>query len=163
MKNWLKSSGRALALACAAVGMLAALPIQAEDSSVQRRLDSVGQKYEVDKDGDFKLSFSFKEDKRTQIVFIKGTSSEMAGITVRNVFAPVAMVDKDDIARTALDLLKASNGYKAGAFEIEGNYVLFSMKVPDTADGQQLKRAAELVAIIADEKEKDISGTRDTF
>ena len=90
--------------------MSAALPIQAEDSSVKRKLDSVGQKYEVDKDGDFKLSFSFKEDKRTQIVFIEGTSSEIAGITVRNVFAPVAMVDKDAIASKALDLLEASNG-----------------------------------------------------
>lgn len=163
MKNWLKRSGRIVASAGAAAGLLTALPILAEDSSVKRKLDGVGQKYEVDKDGDFKLSFVFKEDKRTQIVFIEGNSGEFAGITVRNVFAPVAMVDKDNIAGAALDLLKASNGYKAGAFEIEGNYVLFSMKVPDSADGQQLKRAAELVAIIADEKEKEISGTRDTF
>ena len=163
MKNLITRSRRALGFVGAAAGILAALPIQAEDSSVKRKLDSVSQKYEVDKDGDFKLSFSFKEDKRTQIVFIEGAASEMAGIAVRNVFAPVAMVDKDNIASKALDLLEASNGYKSGAYEIEGNYVLFSMKVPDSADGKQLKRAAELVAIIADEKEKEISGKRDTF
>lgn len=163
MKNLIKQGGRGLAIVGAAAGLLAALPIQAEDSSVKRKLDSVGQKYEVDKDGDFKLTFSFTEDKRTQIVFIHGTTDEIGGLTVRNVFAPVAMVDKDNIAGQALDLLKANNGYKAGAFEIEGNYVLFSMKVPESATGAQLKRAAELVSILADEKEKELSGTRDTF
>ena len=163
MTSLIKQSGRVLATIGTAAGLLAALPIQAEDSSVKRRLDSVGQKFEVDKDGDFKLTFSFKEDKRTQIVFISGTVDEIGGMTVRNVFAPVAMVDKDNIAGKAVDLLKASNGYKSGAFEIEGNYVLFSMKVPDSATGAQLKRAAELVSIVADEKEKEISGTRDTF
>ena len=163
MKSLIKQTGRILATIGAAAGLLAALPIQAEDSSVKRRLDSVGQKYEIDKDGDFKLTFSFKEDKRTQIVFIEGTADEIGGMTVRNVFAPVAMVDKDNIAGKAVDLLKASNGYKSGAFEIEGNYVLFSMKVPDNATGAQLKRAAELVSIVADEKEKEISGSRDTF
>ena len=39
--------------ACTAAALIAPLPTQAEDNSVKRRLDSVGQKYVVDKDGDF--------------------------------------------------------------------------------------------------------------
>ncbi len=163
MKNLIARNGRFLAAAGAAVAVLAALPTLAEDSSVKRRLDSVSQKYEIDKDGDFKLTFSFKEDKRTQIVFISGTADEIGGQTVRGVFAPVAMVDKDGVAGKAVELLKANGGFKSGAFEIQGNYLMFSMKVSDSVDGKQLKRAAEMVSIVADEKEKEISGTRDTF
>lgn len=162
--HYLTTAARYILGTAVAAALLAPLPTQAEDNSVKRRLDSVGQKYEVDKDGDFKITYTFSEDKRSQVVFISGTPYDVAnGVQVRNVFAAVAKVKEDNVAAKAADLLKANNGYKIGAYEIEGEIVLLSIKIPDTATGAQLLKAVQLAASVADDKEKELSGTRDTF
>ena len=149
--------------ACAGAALLFSLPTQAEDSSLKRRLDGIGQKYEIDKDGDFKITLSFTEDKRSQIVFVEGTPYDIAGVQVRNIFAPVAKVAEDGVAGKAVDLLKANNGYKIGAYEIQGNFLMLSLKIPEAATGEQLQKAIRLAAGVADNKEIELSGTRDTF
>ena len=146
-----------------AAAVMSPLPTQAEDSSIRRRLDGIGQKYEIDKDGDFKITLSFTEDKRTQIVFVQGEPYEVAGVQVRNIFAPVAKVDEDGVAGMAVELLKANNGYKIGAYEIEGNFLMLSLKIPESATGDQLQKAIRLAASVADNKEIELSGKRDTF
>ena len=164
MKQFLDTATRYSLAACCALGLMAPLPTQAEDNSVKRRLDSAGQKYEVDKDGDFKITYTFSEDKRSQIVFVSGAPYDVAGgMQVRNIFAPVAKVKDDNVAGKALSLLQDNNGYKIGAYEVEGEIVLLSIKIPDNATPQQLVKAAQLAASVADEKEKAFSGTRDTF
>lgn len=165
MMQIVKTSTRFALTAAGTLALLAPVATQAEDNSVKRRLDAVGQKYEVDKDGDFKMTLTFTEDKRTQIVFVSGAPYDVAGgVQVRNVFAPLAKVDEDNIAGArAIELLKNNNDYKIGAYEIEGNIVLLSLKVPDSASPEQLKKAVTMAASVADEKEKAISGTRDTF
>ncbi|MFM5895626.1 MAG: hypothetical protein ACKOQM_14510 [Novosphingobium sp.] len=165
MLQFLKISARLALTTAGALALIAPVTTQAEDNSVKRRLDAVGQKYEVDKDGDFKITYTFTEDKRSQIVFVSGAPYDVAGgMQVRNVFAPLAKVDADSIAGArAIELLKNNNDYKIGAYEIEGNIVLLSLKVPDSASPEQLKKAVTLAASVADEKEKAISGTRDTF
>lgn len=164
MTDYLNTTARFILGTLGAAALLAPLPTQAEDNSVKRRLDSAGQKYEVDKDGDFKITYSFTEDKRTQIVFVSGAAYDVAsGVQVRNIFAPVAKVKEDNIAGKAVDLLKANSGFKIGAYEIEGEIVLLSFKIPDNASAAQLLKAVQLAASVADEKEKQLSGARDTF
>jgi len=165
MKHILNLAARYSLTAVGAFALMAPLPTQAEDNSVKRRLDAVGQKYEVDKDGDFKMTFTFTEDKRSQVVFVTGAPYDVSGgMQVRNIFAAVAKVDEDNIAGArALELLKNNNEYKIGAYEIESGIVLLSIKVPDSATPEQLKKAVNLAASVADEKEKAFSGTRDTF
>lgn len=164
MMQFLDTAARTSLTAIGAFALLAPLPTQAEDNSVKRRLDAVGQKYEVDKDGDFKMTFSFTDEKRSQIVFVSGAPYEVAnGAQVRNVFAPVAKVDEDKIAARAIELLKDNYTYKIGAYEIQGNIVMLSLKLPDSATPQQLQKAVQMAASVADDKEKAISGTRDTF
>ncbi|MFM7378235.1 MAG: hypothetical protein ACKO1O_08935 [Erythrobacter sp.] len=51
-----------------------AVPAAAKDASVERRLDSAGLKYEVDDDGDYKLTFNYSKEGRTQLVFVSGTT-----------------------------------------------------------------------------------------
>ena len=164
MKQYLTTAARLALGTITAAALLAPLPTQAEDNSVKRRLDGAGQKYEVDKDGDYKITFSFTEDKRTQIVFVSGAAYDVAnGVQVRNIFAPVGKVKEDGIAGKALDLLKANNGYKIGAYEVESDILLLSIKLPDNASAAQLLKAVQLAASVADEKEKELSGTRDTY
>ena len=163
MMDLLNTIGRVTLSAFTTAALLVPLPTQAEDSSIKRRLDSVGQKYEIDKDGDFKITLSFTEDKRTQIVFVEGTPYDVGGVQVRNIFAPVAKVAEDGISGKALDLLKTNNTLKLGAYEIEGTYLMLSMKIPEAASGEQLQKALRLAASVADNKEIEFSGTRDTF
>jgi hypothetical protein len=164
MKLFLDTAARYSLATCCALGLMAPLPTQAEDNSVKRRLDSAGQKYEVDKDGDFKITYTFSEDKRSQIVFVSGAPYDVAGgLQVRNIFAPVAKVKDDNIAGKALSLLADNNGYKIGAYEVEGDIVMLSLKIPDSATPAQLVKAVQIAAGVADEKEKSFSGARDTY
>lgn len=163
MKNLLHTISQISLTACAGAALLYSLPTQAEDSSLKRRLDSIGQKYEIDKDGDFKITLSFTEDKRSQIVFVEGAPYDVAGVQVRNIFAPVAKVTEDGVAGKAVDLLKANNGYKIGAYEISGNVLMLSLKIPEAASGEQIQKAIRLAASVADNKEIEMSGARDTF
>ena len=48
MRNYLTTATRLILTSIGAAALLAPLPTQAEDNSVKRRLDSIGQKYEVD-------------------------------------------------------------------------------------------------------------------
>jgi hypothetical protein len=163
MKDLLNTFRQITLTACGGAALLYSLPTQSEDSSIKRRLDSVGQKYEIDKDGDFKITLSFTEDKRSQIVFVQGAPYDVGGVQVRNIFAPVAKVAEDNVADKAVDLLKANNGYKIGAYEIEGSILMLSLKIPEAATGEQLQKAIRLAATVADNKEIELSGTRDTF
>jgi len=164
MTQFFAIAARSVLGAGVAVALMAPLPTQAEDNSVKRRLDSAGQKYEVDKDGDFKITYTFSEDKRSQIVFVSGAPYEVSGgMQVRNIFAPVAKVKDDNIASKALSLLQDNNNYKIGAYEVEGEILMLSLKIPDNATPQQLLKAVQLAASVADEKEKALSGTRDTY
>lgn len=147
----------------AVAAALASSATQAEDSSVKRKLDKIGQKYEVDKDGDFKMTFRFSEDKRTQIVFVSGHVEEAAPLMIRQVFAPVANVADDKIGAKALDLLRDNFGLKVGAYEVDGEYLIYNIKLNDSAGPEELQKAIRLAASVADEKEKELSGTRDTF
>ena len=142
---------------------LAPTVTQAEDNSMKRKLDALGQKYDIDSDGDFKMTFRFSEDKRTQIVFVSGHVEGAKPMMVRQVFSPVAKVKDDNIAGRALDLLRDNFGLKIGAFEVNGDYLIYNIKLNDDATGGQLEKAISLVAAVADEKEKEISGARDTF
>ena len=164
MNDYLTAAARLALALCATGALMAPLPTQAEDNSVKRRLDSVGQKYEVDKDGDFKITYNFPDEKRSQIAFVSGTPYDVAdGVQVRNIFAPVAKVKDDGVAGKAVDLLKANYGYKIGAYEISGDVLYLSIKVPDNASAAQLKKAVQIAVSVADNKEKELSGARDTF
>lgn len=148
-----KTVGRPILATSAAAALMAPLPAQAEDSSVKRRLDSAGQRYKVDKDGDFKITLGFKEDQRTHVVFVSGTPDTVDNIIVLNIFAAAAKVDADSVGATALDILRANNKFKTANFEVQGNILLFTIKLSDASDGNQIQRAAQLAAIAADEEE----------
>lgn len=163
MISGMRTAARVALAGLAIAAALAPAVTQAEDNSMKRKLDALAQKYDIDSDGDFKLTFRFSEDKRTQIVFVSGHVEEAKPIMIRQVFAPVANVKDDKIAGRALDLLRDNFGLKVGAFEIQGDYLIYNLKLNDDATNAQLEKAISMTAAVADEKEKEISGARDTF
>ena len=79
-----------------AFGLLTApLTASAEDASVKQRLDQIGMKYEIDKDGDYKVTIDFAKERRTQMVFVSGTTEAVSGFTIRKIFSPAAIVATD--------------------------------------------------------------------
>lgn len=139
-----------------------AVPAAAEDASVAKRLDSAGLKYEVDDDGDYKLTFNYSKEGRTQLVFVSGTTQTVSGLAVREVFAPAGRVGKDGIGgEAALELLANSGQLKMGSWEIRGDVLYFVIKVLDSATSSELSSLLDIAAETADDKEIELSGDRD--
>ncbi len=154
-------------LLAAALGaaLLAPVPLHAAgqgDQSVQRRLKAQSINYEIDKDGDFRITYNYKKEGRTQLVFVSGKTEIVGGVPVREVFAPAAKADALDGTK-ALELLRASRRAKLGAWEIGGDYLYFVIKVPDTVTAKQLEAALDVAAEVADDKELELTGARDEF
>ncbi|MBP6798312.1 MAG: hypothetical protein KA124_09450 [Luteimonas sp.] len=134
----------------------------ARDGSVASRLDARGIKYVVDEDGDYRVTYSYKEEGRTQLVFVSGGTEDIAGFSVREVFAPAARIGGDGLdGAKALALLEESRQQKLGGWEIGGDVLYFVVKLPDSIDAAQLEAALDIAAQVADDKEIEISGGLD--
>ncbi len=148
-------------LACAA---LSAVPALAADASVEARLAARGMQFEVDSDGDYKVTYSYKQENRTQLVFVSGTTEQVNGISIREVFSPAGQVGADRIDGTkALALLANSRSKKLGSWELSGDVLYFVIKLPDNVDGAALEAAMDIAAETADNKEIELSGTKDAL
>lgn len=134
----------------------------ASDASVKTRLDARGIKHEVDGDGDYKITYNYSKEGRTQLVFVSGKTESVGGFQVREVFSPAARVQKDGInGAKALELMAESRKNKLGSWELAGDVLYFVIKVPDSLDAAQLESAMDIAAQTADDMEMEISGDRD--
>lgn len=135
---------------------------QAEDGSVKSRLDARGVKYTVDGDGDFKVTYNYSKENRTQLVFVSGSTESVGGFTIREVFAPAAQVEEDGIdGAKALELMGDSRKSKLGSWELSGDVLYYVIKLPDSIDAAQLESAMDIAAETADDMEIKLSGDRD--
>lgn len=136
-------------------------PVALADASVQTRLDARGVKYEVDADGDYKVTYSYKSEGRTQLVFVSGKTESVGGFKVREVFAPAA---KDGISGAkAIELMGESRSNKIGSWELQGDVLYFVIKLPDSIDAAQLESAMDIAAQTADDMEIKLSGDEDAL
>lgn len=135
---------------------------RAADASVEARLDARGVKYVVDDDGDYKVTYNYESEGRTQLVFVSGSTESVGGFKVREVFAPAARIAKDGInGAKALELLAESRKNKLGSWEINGDALYFVIKLPDSLDATALESAMDIAAETADNMEIQLSGDRD--
>ncbi|MEL1264523.1 hypothetical protein [Pseudoxanthomonas putridarboris] len=148
-----------LSVLCAA---LAATPALAADASVEARLKARGIQYELDDDGDYKVTYSYKQENRTQLVFVSGGTEQVNGLSIREVFAPAGRVTADGIdGKKALELLAESRGKKLGSWEISGDVLYFAIKLPDSVDAAALESAMDIASETADNMEIELSGDKD--
>lgn len=134
----------------------------AEDGSVKSRLDARGVKYTVDDDGDFKVTYSYSKEKRTQLVFVSGKTESVGGFSIREIFSPAARVGKDGVnGAKALELMAESRKNKLGGWELSGDVLYFVIKLPDNMDAAQMESAMDIAAETADDMEIKFSGDRD--
>lgn len=139
-----------------------AMPAAAADASVKARLDDRGINHEVDGDGDYKVTYNYSQEGRTQLVFVSGGTEKVGGFIVREIFSPAGRVEKDGInGSKALELLEESRGNKLGSWEIQGDVLYFVLKLPDSLSGAELESAMDIAAQTADDMELELSGDRD--
>ena len=134
----------------------------AADDTVAKRLDARGIKYEVDVDGDYKVTYNYPKEGRTQLVFVSGSTQEITGFEIREVFSPAARIDAHGVTPDRLAELMAMNrSYKFGAWEVGGDVLYFVIKVPEPLTAAQLEAAMDIAAETADDMEIEISGDED--
>jgi hypothetical protein len=144
------------------IGGMFAPAAYAEDASVKSRLDARGVKYTVDDDGDFKVTYSYSKENRTQLVFVSGSTESVGGFKIREIFSPAARVEKDGVSGAkALELMAESRKNKLGGWELSGDVLYFVIKLPDSMDGAQLESAMDIAAETADDMEIKFSEDRD--
>jgi len=139
---------------------------RAADPRVRQALDAVGWKYEVDRDGDFRVILSWQEDSRSQLVFVNSVTNTLEGLEVREVWSEGWRREGDTFPPAiAVRLLEANAGYKIGAWELRraggAARAIFTARVPVSLSAEQLEAVVSTVAITADEMEKELLGTDD--
>lgn len=133
-----------------------------EDASVRQRLDSNGTKYEVDADGDFKITYSYKKENRTQLIFVSGKTESVHNLVIREIFSPTARIQANGFdGAKALELLVESRKNKLGSLEIEGDVLYFVIKLPDSISAAELEAAMDIAAETADDMELKLTGKDD--
>lgn len=157
MQNLLFRSAMAIGL----IGIIAAPSLAAEPDRIPALLDQQKIKYEVDDDKDYKIVYDFTDAKRSQIVYISGSTEDYEGLKIRSIFAPAARLDKDKIDGQLKALLEHNGKSKIGAWEINGDALYFAARLVEPFTAEELGLLLNLVASIADDKEIEISGKRD--
>lgn len=157
----MRQNARLLAAPMLLIGVMLTPAALAADASVETRLDARGIKYEVDADGDYKVTYSYKSEGRTQLVFVSGRTESVGGFKVREVFAPAA---KSGInGAKAIELMGESRTNKIGSWELQGTVLYFVIKVPDSINASELESAMDIAAQTADNKEIELSGDEDAL
>ena len=136
----------------------------AADRSVEARLKARGITYEVDTDGDYKITYSYDKEERSQMVFVSGTPESVGDLKVREIYAAAGKIDEDRIdGAMALKLLEESQTKKIGSWELAGNILLYVIKVADSIDAEGLEAVMKIAAELADNKEMELSGRKDAL
>lgn len=123
----------------------------------KRKLDQAGLKYEM-MNGDYRLLFNVGGTKRTQLIYVSGGTQTIDGIVIREFFAPAAKVSTSVDGAKALELLAESHKKKVGSWEIHGDLLMFTAKVPDAIDGADMRSMLDTVVNVADEMEVKLTG-----
>ncbi len=141
--------------------VVASSAAMAFDASVASRLDARNINYTVDEDGDYQVVYSYTKENRTQLVYVSGSTESIGNFTIREVFAPAALLERDGVGARALELLADSSKKKIGNWEIRGDVLYFVIKLPDGIDAEQLEQAMDIAAETADDMEITFSGDTD--
>lgn len=130
--------------------------------SVADRLTARGVKFQVDKDGDYRVAYRYAKQDRTQLVYVSGTTEEVRGLVVRRVFAPAAIVTKAPLDATQMQMmLEDAGGSKLGGWEVRGGVLYYAIKLPEPVAADLLETAMDIAAESADDMELTITGRDD--
>ena len=141
-----------LATCLAAPATLAGTP----DPALKALLDKQKIKYEIDSDGDFKITFDLGSG-RTQLVWIRSATDSYGSLKVREIWSPGYKLNGELSAKIANRLLEHSHSMILGGWTKQKTYVMFVVKILATATPQQVRDAAEAAADAAVDMEQELA------
>lgn len=132
------------------------------DQRVKAALNSAGVKYQVDSDGDFRVSWSTEEG-RSHIAIVNSRITRLDNMEMREVWAHGyrgTSLTKDQLEK----ILMKNATYKTGSWSMikrkDGSVVvIFTVVVSAKASGESLKTITRSVAMEGDRMEKLLIGT----
>ena len=154
-------------LAVLAVSTLCRAAENEPDGRLKHLFDTNDYKYELSKDGDFKVTIHFTDDDdRSQLVFVN-SNTEFIGdgdIEIREIYSFAADTAKIT-ADMAMEMLLHNSKTKLGAWETtdEYNECIFTAKVPANIGFKELQAYIGLVGSVADDFEKKYCDGRDDY
>ena len=147
----------------------AAEPVSAKpqgDPAVRQLLDELKYRYDVDDEGDYRLTFGMDEEEngRSQLVFVRSPVETYGSHRVREIWSPAYLSATDEFpAKIATRLLEATQESKLGAWSKQGRYAVFVVKLAADASASELDDAVEAALRSADEMEQELSPGKDEF
>lgn len=149
-------------LALIALLALAAPGAGAADPALEALLKAAEIPFKVDEDGDYRIVYEWSKDKRSQLVYVSGTTEELAGVTLYEIFSPASVLADGAIDPALAKRLLGENAtYKFGAWEISGKNLYFGGKVPAGVSASQFETLVDVVAGTADDMEKELTPDKD--
>ena len=127
------------------------------DASVKRNLEAKGTPFTIDSDGDYKITVSFKDEGRTQLVFVRSVVETYGKHRVREIWSYGYRGDKDQFSPLIANrLLEASNRMILGSWVKQEKSAVFVVKISAEASADELDAAIDAAATAADEMEKEL-------
>jgi hypothetical protein len=152
---------RAACIAAALLVLPFAVHAATPDSVVRAQLEKKGTPFEVDDDGDFKITVRIDDD-RTQLVWVRSVVEETDHLRVREIWSPGYRSEGATFpAAVANDLLERSNNLKLGSWVKQDRTAMLVTKISADASADQLDEAIDLTAVAADAVELDLTGKDD--
>ncbi|WP_309717745.1 hypothetical protein [Armatimonas sp.] len=125
--------------------------------------------YKLDKEGDYTIEIQWDDEKRSQMIFIRGAVEKIVEpkateVATREVWS-VCWKGKERPSAEALEKLLTKH-YKFGAFQLEkaesGTWsAYYRVDIPDNASSSYIRQAIRITAEAADNMEKELLGTDD--
>lgn len=150
-------------LSTAVIAAEPAKPATNPDPQIKKQLEELEYKYEIDKDGDYQLTFEVEgKDKRSQLVFVRSPVQTFGEHKVREIWSSgYKSQAKDFPAEVANRLLVATNVSKLGAWAKQDEYAVFVIKLRANASTRELDDAIDAAVRSADEMEAELTPGKD--
>lgn len=133
------------------------------DPAIAAQLKALDYKYQVDADGDYKMTFDIDEEgRRSQLVFVRSAVDDYAGYKVREIWSPGYKASSDVFpSAVANRLLEASMTSKMGGWGKQGTAAVFIVRIPADADKDALDAAITAAFNSADQMEAELTPGKD--
>jgi hypothetical protein len=133
------------------------------DRNLQKLLDKAKIKYQIDDQGDFKITYDLGNG-RTQLAYVRSASNDFGTLKIREVlsigYASAGENIPNDVANR---LLEHNAQTKLGAWTKQGRLAVFVSKIPADAGPRELADAVELTAVLADALESELMPGKDDY
>lgn len=136
-----------------------------KDARVDAVLKDIGYKYEVDADGDAKLTMGGLSDGRSQLLWVNANTNILSEYESRDLWTIAYLSEQPLPDEKAKMLLEKNASYKVGSWSLKkygSRYAaVFTVQVPANADKKAVNAVIMAVALTGDAVEKELTGKDD--